>query len=79
MAAFFGFSREDWKLLADALIKLAREADVKSSLTSAHGRKFVIIGHIETPAGRPASVQTIWIVDTGSEAARLVTAYPAKE
>jgi len=75
----FGFSRDDWKILADALLKLAREADVSSSSTSAHGRKFVIVGRLETPSGRLATVQTIWIMDTGATAARLVTAYPARE
>jgi hypothetical protein len=75
----FGFRREEWKTLADALLKLAREAEVTSSSTSAHGQKFVIIGRIEAPSGRAATVQTIWIVDSGTEAARLVTAYPAKE
>ena len=75
----FGFHRDGWKTLAEALLKLAREAEVSHSSTSAHGRKFVIAGKIETPSGRPVTVQTIWIMDTGAAAARLVTAYPARE
>lgn len=81
-AEFFGrlgFRRDEWKTLADALLKLARETEVWSSATSPHGQKFVIIGQIETPSGRPANVQTIWIMDTGTAAARLVTAYPARK
>jgi hypothetical protein len=77
--ARFGFRRDEWKTLADALLKLAREADVLNSSVSTHGEKFVIVGRIETPSGRPATVQTIWIMDTGAAAARLVTAYPARE
>ena len=74
----FGFNRDNWKTLADALLKLAQEAEVSCSSMSPHGRKFVIIGRIETPSGRPAMLQVIWIIDSGNEAARLVTAYPAK-
>jgi hypothetical protein len=75
----FGFRLDDWKALADALLKLAREAEVAGTSNSAHGLKFVIVGRLETPSGRPATVRSIWIVDTGTEAARLVTAYPARE
>jgi len=77
--ARFGFRRDEWQTMAGALCKLAREAEVSVSSTSAHGQKFVIVGRIETPSGRSATVQTIWIMDTGAAAARLVTAYPAKE
>jgi len=38
----------------------------------------VIIGQIESPSGKTAQVQTIWIVDKGLTVARLVTAYPRK-
>jgi hypothetical protein len=75
----FGFRADDWTVLAAALRALAREADVSAATTTAHGRKFVTVGRIETPSGRRATVQAIWIVDTGSEAARLVTAYPVNE
>ena len=46
---------------------------------SPHGRKYVIVGRIESPDGKSALVQTIWIVDTGTDVARLVTAYPHQE
>jgi hypothetical protein len=43
--------------------------------------KDVIVGRIEfeSPEGKPAATQTIWVVDKGSDVARLVTAYPHKE
>ena len=50
-----------------------------SSAESPHGRKHVIVGRIESPDGRGAKVQTIWIADQGFEVTRLVTAYPHKE
>jgi hypothetical protein len=81
-AKFFetlGFKRDDWKALAEAFRTLAGKTEVAQSLKSSHGQKYVIVGRIESPAGKSPLVQTIWIVDSGSEAARLVTAYPHEE
>lgn len=80
-AAFFeglGFRRAEWEPLAAALRTLAAKAHVAQSTESPHGRKYVIVGPIESPSGKPALVQTIWIVDAGRDVARLVTAYPRK-
>jgi hypothetical protein len=81
-AEFFeklGFRRKEWEALATALRTLAQTAEVTSHAESPHGRKYVIIGRIESPVGRLATVKTIWIVDKGLAVARLVTAYPRKE
>ncbi|NOT58238.1 MAG: hypothetical protein HOP18_26850 [Deltaproteobacteria bacterium] len=81
-ARFFqglGFQRDRWETLATALRKLAREAAVMQSLESPHGQKYVIVGEIESPSGRVAMVQTIWIVERGADMPRLVTAYPYEE
>ena len=40
---------------------------------------YVIVGRIESPGGKSPLVKTIWIVDSGLETARLVTAYPHNE
>jgi hypothetical protein len=80
-ATFFeslGFRRSKPELLAKALRKLACKAEVMKATISPHGRKYVIVGQIESPSGIPANVQTIWIVDEGRDLARLVTAYPQK-
>jgi hypothetical protein len=75
----FGFHRNEWKILAKAFFELARTAEVTHSMKSSHGQKYVIVGRIESPSGKLALVRTIWIVDKGSDVARLVTAYPRKE
>jgi hypothetical protein len=80
-AAFFeglGFRRAGWETLAAALRASAAQADVQHSAESPHGRKYVIVGRIESPSGKVALVQTIWIEDRGRDVARLVTAYPRK-
>jgi len=81
-AEFFkalGFLRKEWKPLAAVFLALARQAEVAQSMKSPHGQKYVIIGRIESPGGKSPLVKTIWIVDSGVETARLVTAYPHSE
>lgn len=81
-ARFFlamGFDSDGWQVLANALRKLAGTGTVVKSMESAHGRKYILDGQIETPRGMRPAVRTIWIVDMGKNAPRLVTAYPQEE
>ena len=81
-ALFFivlGYSREDWLILANAFLKLARDTDVAINMESSHGIKYIVDGRLSTPSGKKATVRTVWIVDKGSENPRLVTAYPCEE
>ncbi len=78
-AAFFaelGFHVGNWPALAAAFRELAESSLVAKSLASAHGAKYVLDGRIGTPDGTRPWVRTVWIVDRGVEAPRLVTAYP---
>jgi hypothetical protein len=71
-----GFHRDGWHVFAEALRSLAITEEITKSLDSPHGMKYILDGEIETPAGRRASLRTIWILDFGSDTPRLVTAYP---
>jgi len=71
-----GFRREQWEILAAALRTMAVASDVAATSESPHGKKYVLLGRIQSPGGKSPLVQTIWIVDKGLEQARLVTAYP---
>ena len=80
-AEFFtqlGFRRDQWEVLVAALKTLAHTGEVTSASRSSHGEKYVVAGRIQSPGGKTPSVQSIWIVDKGLVAARLVTAYPRK-
>jgi hypothetical protein len=80
-AEFFirlGFRREQWEILAAALKALAVESEVTAAADSPHGKKHVLTGRIQSPTGNTPMVQSVWIVDKGLDAARLVTAYPRK-
>lgn len=81
-ATFFqalGFELDRWSELATALRRLALAGKVAKAVESIHGSKYIVEGRIEAPGGRSATVLSVWIVDRGLEAPRLVTAYPRKE
>lgn len=81
-AAFFqnlGFKRDGWAALATALRTLAMTGELAKTVESVHGTKHVVDGRMQTPRGRSPMVRSVWIVDRGVEAPRLVTAYPREE
>lgn len=83
-ARFFGllgYSREAPDRLMEALRGVAKHGDVVNSAESAHGQKYVVDGRVsgQTQESRQWSIRTVWIIDRGEDAPRLVTAYPGKE
>jgi hypothetical protein len=77
-AAFFmrfGFSIEEWKILAESLLEIGISNPVTGEVESMHGRRYTVDGPLRTPDGRTPMVRTVWIVELGM-APRLVTAYP---
>lgn len=83
-AQFFeslGFSAGVPALLIDALRAVAEKGEVVERVESSHGEKYVVDGLVlsQTDSSQGRMVRTIWIVDRGLEAPRLVTAYPGKE
>lgn len=74
-----GFVRSDAQELVTALRGLAREGDVIEVVESIHGRKYIVDGRLETPSKKGPLIRSVWIVDRGAAAPRLVTAYPRDE
>jgi hypothetical protein len=83
-AQFFeslGYSVDDADLLIAALRAVARTGEVVESVESAHGEKYVVDGQLssQTESSHSRTLRTVWIIDRGFKAPRLVTAYPGKE
>jgi hypothetical protein len=72
----FGFTVAGWQRLRDALIEHAASHEVMHTSETIHGVKYIIEGELQTPDNRAPQVRSIWIVDSGNVAPRLVTAYP---
>lgn len=78
-ALFFrelGYVEGDWEKLLNELRELGSTGEAHPGQSSEYGQKFEIRGTIEGPSGTRASIVTVWIVLTGEDVPRLVTAYP---
>lgn len=74
--ATFGFTVAQWEALRDALLEHAAAHEVARASKTTHGAKYIIEGEMQTPVGRSPQVRSVWIIDAGEDAPRLVTAYP---
>lgn len=80
-AAFFGsfgFTRESWQTLAEALRKHALEHEVTATQQTPFGTSYTVEGSLSTPNGQAPLVRVIWFIEIGDAVPRLVTAYPLK-
>ena len=73
----FGFSGERWEELAGALRIHGASYEVSNRVDTVHGTKYVVDGILASLDGRDPLVRTVWMIDTGSDFPRLVSAYPA--
>jgi len=80
-AAFFsgfGFRTTRWRAFAEALRSHGGNGTVTGLTESAYGARYNVDGAIETPDGRNPRVRTVWIIETGDDKPRLVTAHPLR-
>ncbi|TXE02959.1 DUF6883 domain-containing protein [Algoriphagus aquimarinus] len=80
-AAFFklfGFNIEDIGAFKDSLIQHSVDRDIDQTIESEFGIKYELKCEIITPDQRNPCIVTVWIVESGKEEPRLVTAYPNK-
>lgn len=74
----FGFNRERWQDLAQALRIHGASYAVGSVTDTPHGPMFTVDGVLITPDGRNPVIRSVWIIDLGRDFPRLVSAYPGE-
>jgi hypothetical protein len=74
----YGFVLEKWELLAQALLEHGQKHDVTNVTETGFGPRYQIDGELHSPDGRAPRVRTVWQLDRGQLAPRLITAYPAE-
>jgi hypothetical protein len=72
----FGFHIAAWEVLAAALREHGQQHDVAKAKQTGFGPRFEVEGELTAPDGRRPRVRTVWQVDKGQVAPRLITAYP---
>ncbi len=74
--ASFGFQAQEWERLAAALLEHGRRDEVSKTRETGFGPRYEIEGEVAAPNGRRPRLRTVWQVDEGKVAPRLITAYP---
>ena len=77
-AAFFkaaGYSQDRALELESALVSILSN-DVVDIVKSEFGTKYIVPGVLAVPQGGERNIVTVWIILSGEEAPRFVTAYP---
>jgi hypothetical protein len=77
--AEFGFRLEHWERLAEALQEHGRTHDVARTRETGFGPRYAVEGKLNTPSGRVPRVRSVWQLDEGMVAPRLITAYPLED
>jgi hypothetical protein len=74
-----GFTPAQWIELKSALVEMTDRFDVSESIQNEFGTKYIVDGELKSPTGKVALIRAVWIVETDSDSACLVTAYPLQE
>lgn len=72
----FGFTVDDWAIMAIAFINHAADHELAKIEASPFGIRYVIEGELITPDGRNPPVRSVWFIDIGDDTPRLISAYP---
>lgn len=78
-AAFFlglGYSSEAWRQLESDLRSQHLAQDAMPEERGPHGQKYLIRAPLVGPSGRAGEVVSVWVIRTGGDVPRFVTAYP---
>ncbi|NBV14538.1 MAG: hypothetical protein EBS07_10790 [Sphingobacteriia bacterium] len=78
-AAFFkgfGFDIEGIKIFKGSQIQHSFEREIEKEVATEYGIKYELKCEIKTPDKRNPCIVTVWIVETGKQVPKLVTAYP---
>jgi hypothetical protein len=72
----FGFRVEEWEMLAAAIREHGRRHEVTRVKETGFGPRYEVDGELNAPDGRCPRVRTVWQMDRGQIAPRLITVYP---
>ncbi len=78
-AAFFlalGYTANKWRRLEADLRSQHLPQEATPEASAMYGQKYTIRARLEGPAGVSADTVSVWVVRTGEDFPRFVTAYP---
>lgn len=78
-AKFFrtlGFNDTNVSFFEIVLRTLVDSEDIKETIPSVYGTKYILDGKVNTPSGKNITLRTIWIIEKGQSRPRFITVYP---
>lgn len=75
----FGFRMEAWEQLAQALLEHGQMNEVTRTRETGFGPRYEVEGKLHCPNGGHPLLRSVWQVDQGEIAPRLITAYPLED
>ena len=74
--AALGYTQENWERLRDDLLAVASSGTASPAPPSQFGQKFEVGVTLVGPSGRSGEFTTVWLMRTGEDFPRFVTAFP---
>jgi hypothetical protein len=74
----FGYRVETWEVLAAALREHVQRNEVSKVKETGFGQRYQVDGELMALDGRRPRLRTVWQMDFGQVAPRLITAYPVE-
>lgn len=74
-----GHSEKNVERLREDLIRIAISNPVSEKVSTLFDTKYIFDGDVVSPSDIRARRRTLWIIETGEDLLRFVTAYPAGE
>jgi hypothetical protein len=71
-----GYSVDNWRILDDDLRRMHVPEDVLTVRSTEWGIRYEIVAPLTGPNGDIVLMRSIWQIDVGAEAPRLITMYP---
>lgn len=75
----FGFTAGRWLDLAEALLRHGQTGGVQRTRETGFGPRYEVEGPLLAADGRTPRVRSVWQLDTGAVAPRLITAYSVED
>lgn len=77
--AALGYTEKDWHVLQADLREVVGQGTAVYAGRNDYGKKYTVWGRLKTPAGFSRGIITVWIVLSGEDVPRFITAYPGEE
>lgn len=72
----FSFDETNITQFEQGLLHIAYAGSVSEIKETPFGAKYIIDDTMETPSGLIIQLRTVWLIETGKEQPRFITAYP---